>query len=71
MREERLDPLLVQLVAQGATLEESHRDGRRYTLVAAHQRLSLSAALTVKLEREGHIRPLCHLSGKTLWVAST
>ncbi len=71
MREERLYPLLVQLVAQGATLEESHHAGRRYTLIAGHQRLPISAALGVKLEREGHIRPLCRLSGKTLWVAST
>jgi ferredoxin-NADP reductase len=47
----------------------SKQAGRRYTLVAAHQRLSLSAALAVKLERDGHIRPLCRVSGKTLWVS--
>ena len=55
---------------QSATLEESHRDGRRYTLITEHQRLPIRAALGVKLEREGRIRPLCRLSGKTLWVAS-
>ena len=33
--------------------------------------MRISAALGVKLEREGRIRPLCRLSGKTLWVAST
>jgi hypothetical protein len=69
MREERLDPLLVQLVAAGATIEESTHAGRRYILVAEHQRLPISAALAVKLEREGHIRPMCQVSGKTLWVA--
>ena len=45
MREECLYPLLVQLVAQGATLEESRHAGRRYTLIAGHQRLPISAVL--------------------------
>lgn len=70
MREERLYPLLVQLLAQGARLEEATSAGRRFTLVAEHERLPVSASLAIKLEREGHIRPLCRVSGKTLWVTA-
>ena len=70
MREEHLYPLLVQLLAQGAWLEESSSAGRRFTLVAESERLPVSAALALKLAREGRIRALCRLSGKTLWVAA-
>nr|WP_288119618.1 hypothetical protein [Thiomonas sp.] len=70
MREERLYPLLVQLLAQGARLEESISAGRRFTLIAEHERLPVGAGLAVKLEREGRIRPLCRVGGKTLWVAA-
>lgn len=69
MREERLYPLLVQLLAQGARLEESTSAGRRFTLVAERARQPVSAALALKLEREGRIRALCRVSGRTLWVA--
>ncbi len=70
MREECLYPLLVQLLAQGARLEESPGAGRRFALLAEHERLPLSAALALKLEREGRIRPLCRVGGRTLWVAA-
>ena len=70
MHEERLYPLLVQLLAQGARLEESPGAGRRFTLLAEHERLPLSAALALKLEREERIRPLCRVGGRTLWVAA-
>ena len=42
-----------------------------FVLAVGHERQPISAALALKLEREGHIRPLCRLSGKTLWVSST
>ena len=70
MREERLYPLLVQLLAQGAKLEESAGAGRRYTLIAERERQPVSAALVLKLEREGRIRALCRVSGRTLWIAA-
>lgn len=71
MCEDRSSTLLIPLVAAGARSAASTRSGRRFVLVVEHERQSISAALALKLEREGHIRPLCRLSGKTLWVSST
>ena len=63
--------LLIRRVTAGARIEVRTRSGRRFVLVVGHERQPISAALALKLEREGHIRPLCRLSGKTLWVSST
>jgi hypothetical protein len=71
MCEDRSSTLLIQLVAAGARIEVRTRSGRRFVLVVGHERQPISAALALKLEREGHIRPLCQLSGKTLWISST
>lgn len=69
MQEERLYSILIQLLAQGARIEECQRDGSRYTLIHQGQRQCISGALAQKLQREGHIKSICHVSGKRLWMA--
>ena len=67
----RSSNLRIQPVAAGARIEESTRSGRHFVLVVGQERQPISAALALKLEREGHIRPLIRWSGKTLWMSNT
>ncbi|MEW6559357.1 MAG: hypothetical protein AB1412_04055 [Pseudomonadota bacterium] len=60
MREEQLYSLLIQLLAQGASLEEQTREGQRFVLCHA-------GALALKLVREGRVRARCKMRGHTLW----
>lgn len=67
MREEQLYSLLIQLLAQGASLEEQTREGQRFVLCHAGERVPVPGALALKLVREGRVRARCKMRGHTLW----
>lgn len=70
MREEQLYPLLIQLIAEGARLEEHNSEGQRFVLCHEGQRVPVPGALALKLVREGRLRPSCKMQGRTLWFGA-
>ncbi len=67
MREEQIYDTLLQLIAQGAVLEQQTREGQRFLLRFEREHMPVPGALALKLVREGHVREGCKMSGRTLW----